>query len=320
MLAGGNHQAFGGGTLRYHLTYGEGFHVYTLTRDQLLFDSQYIQPRLGPPFERTLLYALLEGTVVLRDPEERLDGPCLLRITPSLLEGANGRRPRSFFNYGTPLRLVVLWASNALVVPHARLDAGSVEARHLEWPPGLLAACEDYHQRTERGEAIQSLRAAAERLVEVCIEAGWLRLSAQGAFDKRWGSLIERTFEGLLRAWIHSRNLPSLSDVSGFVGLSRSKLARDIEVFASSIALPGARWRSTTFDLRIRQATTFLSAPHAAIGDVAKIVGYGSVEAMARAFRDAGLPPPIEVRSALRKLVLSLTEEVGIPAARSPGP
>jgi hypothetical protein len=43
-----------------------------------------------------------------------------------------------------------------------------------------------------------------------------------------------------------------------------------------------------------------LSAPGATVADVARIVGYGSPIAMARAFRDADLPAPSVIQADMR--------------------
>jgi transcriptional regulator GlxA family with amidase domain len=52
--------------------------------------------------------------------------------------------------------------------------------------------------------------------------------------------------------------------------------------------------------LRLKMAVIMLSAKDATVAEVARVVGYGSADAMARAFRDAELPAPSEVREALR--------------------
>jgi len=44
----------------------------------------------------------------------------------------------------------------------------------------------------------------------------------------------------------------------------------------------------------------FLSAPGGTPSEVAKAVGYGSLDAMGRAFRDAKLPAPSVVQEAVR--------------------
>jgi AraC-like DNA-binding protein len=52
--------------------------------------------------------------------------------------------------------------------------------------------------------------------------------------------------------------------------------------------------------LRLRSAVLLLSAPDGGVAEVAKLVGYGSPIAMARAFRDADLPPPSVIQADIR--------------------
>jgi AraC-like DNA-binding protein len=47
-------------------------------------------------------------------------------------------------------------------------------------------------------------------------------------------------------------------------------------------------------------AVVLLSAPEATVAEVARLVGYGSPIALARAFRDAKLPSPTAVQDGLR--------------------
>jgi AraC-like DNA-binding protein len=56
--------------------------------------------------------------------------------------------------------------------------------------------------------------------------------------------------------------------------------------------------------LRLRAACLMLSAPAGTPSEVARAVGYGSLDAMGRAFRDASLPAPSVVQEAVRYRVL----------------
>ena len=47
-------------------------------------------------------------------------------------------------------------------------------------------------------------------------------------------------------------------------------------------------------------AIVLLSAPEGTATEVARIVGYKSLDAMGRAFRDAKLPPPSVIQDAIR--------------------
>jgi AraC-like DNA-binding protein len=62
----------------------------------------------------------------------------------------------------------------------------------------------------------------------------------------------------------------------------------------------GDGFRDAMRVIRLRAACLFLSAPHATPSEVARHVGYGSLDAMGRAFRDANLPSPSVVQEAVR--------------------
>ena len=63
--------------------------------------------------------------------------------------------------------------------------------------------------------------------------------------------------------------------------------------------LPGLRLDAMRV-LRLRAAVLMLSAPGSTPSDVARTVGYGSLDAMGRAFRDAALPAPSVVQAAVK--------------------
>jgi AraC-like DNA-binding protein len=50
----------------------------------------------------------------------------------------------------------------------------------------------------------------------------------------------------------------------------------------------------------LRVAVMLLSAPDATASDVSQVVGYGSLDAMGRAFRDAKMPPPSTILAAVK--------------------
>jgi hypothetical protein len=59
------------------------------------------------------------------------------------------------------------------------------------------------------------------------------------------------------------------------------------------------RWRGLRDKTRLGIATIFLSHPDATPADVAKAIGYGSVEALHHALAGVGLPPPRALQRAL---------------------
>ena len=114
-------------------------------------------------------------------------------------------------------------------------------------------------------------------------------------FTRLWAKIAPRyaTLEGSI----------SLKLLAGELGLSTRQVGENFKELARTFGLGlGDGYRDTFRVLRLRAAALLLGAPDATITDVACAVGYGGTIAMARAFRDARLPPPIEIQSALRSL------------------
>ena len=80
--------------------------------------------------------------------------------------------------------------------------------------------------------------------------------------------------------------------------VSTRSLWGDVKELATTFRL-GAGYRDWLLVLRLRVAALLLSAPSATVSDVAECVGYGSPIALARAFRDAGLPSPSVIQDAM---------------------
>ena len=93
---------------------------------------------------------------------------------------------------------------------------------------------------------------------------------------------------------------PTLQEVADRVGLSTRQVDRYVESFLRAFGLVGGRWRSSTRYWRLKLAVILLSADGASVADVARCIGYSGSDAMARAFRDAGLPPPVTVQQDVR--------------------
>jgi AraC-like DNA-binding protein len=91
----------------------------------------------------------------------------------------------------------------------------------------------------------------------------------------------------------------SLKQLANSLNMSMRQVGRDAKEMAATFGF-GSGYRDSLLVLRLRVAALLLSAPAATVADVATIVGYGSAIAMARAFRDAKLPPPSAVQAAVR--------------------
>ena len=95
---------------------------------------------------------------------------------------------------------------------------------------------------------------------------------------------------------------PTVEEVSGATGISLRQVDRYVSQFLERFGhLGGTSWRVATRHMRLKLAVMWLSADGVSVADVATATSYGSADAMARAFRDAGLPTPSKVQSELRR-------------------
>jgi transcriptional regulator GlxA family with amidase domain len=120
-------------------------------------------------------------------------------------------------------------------------------------------------------------------------------------------SVVTREPERFVRLWAVMRPLyqrlatsASLKQIAELTNLSLRQLGRDLADLTRTFGLFGAGFRDAMRVLRLRAAVLLLSAPDGTPSDVARLVGYGSLDAMGRAFRDAHLPAPSVVQGAVR--------------------
>ncbi len=81
------------------------------------------------------------------------------------------------------------------------------------------------------------------------------------------------------------------------LGLSPRHLQRVIAEFHAHYHFNAGSWRDTRNRWRIQLAAVVLSRPGITVASVAKAVGFASSNALARAFAQAGFPPPTEIRA-----------------------
>jgi len=119
-------------------------------------------------------------------------------------------------------------------------------------------------------------------------------------------SILREEPEHLRRLWTVLRPMygrfatsASLKQVATGAGLSLAQAARDLTTLARTFGLSGGGFRDVMQVTRLRMATLLLSARDVTTSDVARHVGYGSIDAMGRAFRDVKLPAPSAVQAAV---------------------
>lgn len=132
-------------------------------------------------------------------------------------------------------------------------------------------------------------------------------LAASGVVDGQLAATLcadepprfRRLWDALQPLYATYGGTASLKQLAASLDMSLRQISRDAKDLARTFGFT-AGYRDALLVLRLRTAVLLLSARDAGVADIARVVGYGSTIAMARAFRDAKLPPPTEVQRAIR--------------------
>jgi AraC-like DNA-binding protein len=295
VLVAQGHLAIGRAEQHWVLCFAPRFWISIVRRSGLVLDTRFVAPAADAPSAMTCLYLLQSGRWTLHDREGGpLEAPCAFVVSEEDLEGRRGARPFTFSARGEPYRSIEIHVANedwprAPAATPARLDLPSASWRRAE-AVQQRAAGGDAACREVVGELLRGL-AAAGVLASGAVERALRRVPRRHAL--LWVALrpmIEKLYP-----------TPTLQEVAGTMGLSTRQVDRYVEDFVGAFGLVGERWRSSTLHLRLKLAVILLSADDASVAEVARVIGYSSADAMARAFRDAGLPPPAAVQRNVRE-------------------
>lgn len=284
MLSASSTREFNGSTLKSTVFLERKLRAHLVTRDRLLYDSAY-----APPAKRASsyvhLFAQLSGTFA-SSLGTATAAPCAYVLAEAEFDRVEPGST-TFRSFGAPA-----------VVVELRLDARDlhrpVGIAHgaLELPPAVWDA---YHELA-RSQAEPALHALIARLGEAGVIARDLLASIVTEEPERY-TRIWTTLKPFYSDLAMSTSLKQLAVIAK---LSLRQLGRDLGDFTRDFGLFGGGFRDATRVLRLRAAVLLLSAPGATPSEVAKAVGYGSLDAMGRAFRDAKLPAPSVVQEAVR--------------------
>lgn len=248
-------------------------------RDQLAFDTRFAAAAAGRAEKAGHVFLIAAGRYV-PDAGAPIAAPVGFVLADDEIERVTAKS-RTFRTDGERVHVV-----------HLRFEHGELAAPiGLAWGPlALPAACwEAVHHvlraPTELAVLLEALAAARITRRAVPIEAEPER------YRRLWDALqpLYQTYGGTA----------SLKQLAASLDMSMRQVGRDAKELAKEFGF-GRGYRDSLLVLRLRHAALLLSAPGATIAEVATLVGYGSPIAMARAFRDARLPPPSTVQAALR--------------------
>lgn len=288
-IAGGRWNR-GEASLESCVFFARGLRVHLMTTRALTFDSRYLCPLEGQSDAAGTLVALIEGQATYRDsvgeaPQER---------TRTVFRFENDEYERRHIN-APVLRLY--GATRRSVEISMPREVMRMQTRFAVTPPELDAIVECMANDTLSHE--ERSRACIQ-LCDVLALHGLTstRLSAQA--QEAVPESVQRVCQALIRLYARLDTGAYLELLAGLAGVSPRQATRDMVMLLEMFPVSGRTFREMVKVLRIRRAALLLSAPNVTATAIAKDVGYGGLDAMARAFRDVGLPPPSAIRAELR--------------------
>lgn len=279
--------------VRTWLGLGPRFRAHLMMRARLLYDSRYCITTEPEPASANM-YVVLRGSLAV-DGGPSSHTPAIWTLADDEHE-AVAKDALKFRSWGDPMiALDLRFRTSDLALPIG-LAHGPTPLDHT-----LQQRFESFVSVFDASGAGDETSAAFVGLVNAFAEAGVLTQDFPNALatPQPDPDRFTRLWRVVSELYMRHEVLPHLASMSDSAGLSYRQLDRDIAEFCRTYEVPGQSLRSAALYLRLRAAALYLSAPETSIGEVALRLGYGSAEAMARAFRDAGLPSPRRVRQAV---------------------
>jgi AraC-like DNA-binding protein len=284
VLSAQSYLEFGGSVLSTAVFVERRLRVHMVRRDRLLFDTAFAAPTKATS-PNVHLFAQLSGTFTIAGAVP-VTAPCAFVLAETefdhVVPGA-----LTFRSFGARCTIVEARVPAADLRRPIGLQHGQVAL-----PDAVWAA---YHALAE-----QSSEAAVHALINVLGDHDVLSRDLTASVVATEPERFQRVWEVMRPLYRSLSASASLKQISGLADLSLRQLGRDLTDLTRTFGLFGTGFREMTRVLRLRAAVLLLSAPEATPSDVARTVGYGSLDAMGRAFRDANLPAPSIVQETVR--------------------
>jgi AraC-like DNA-binding protein len=256
-------------------------------RRGLTFDTKYAAAASGKPEPVGHLFALIEGSLQL-DDGTLCKPPFAFMLADDEWE-RRGKSSRTFRSWGAKFDVVQLrFSRDQLRVPIG-IAHGAVALTPACWDAAraLLA-------RGPTGDAT-----VLSAMLEALASAGVIATTVPRTVIEQEPERFRRLWDALRPLYQTHGATTSLKQLASSLGMSMRQVGRDAKELSTAFGIGGG-YRDALLVLRLRTAVLMLSAPDAGVAEVAKLVGYGSPIAMARAFRDADLPAPSVIQADVR--------------------
>ena len=284
MLSATSTRPFGQSTFKTTIFLERRFRAHLVVRDRLLYDSMYAPPAKKPS-AFVHLYAQLSGSFSV-DRGPITTGPQAYVLAETEFDRMMPGSP-TFRSSGAPGTIVELRVPATSLRLPVGLRNGQIQLPTAVW---------DAYAALEAAPSEQALHQLIVKLGEADVLSKDLTSSVVAEEPERF----VRLWQVLRPLYEDLATSASLKQIAIVAKLSLRQLGRDLGDLTRTFGLFGAGFRDAMRVLRLRAAVLLLSAPGGTPSDVAKAVGYGSLDAMGRAFRDAQLPAPSVVQEAVR--------------------
>jgi AraC-like DNA-binding protein len=275
--------------MRSSLVFERAIRGTLVEREHLAFDTKYAAAASGKPEPVGHLFLLLEGTLTT-DRGERFSAPYGFVLGDDEWERrGKGANARTFRTEGTRVDVAQLRIAKEYLKVPVGMSAGALPMTDACWD-----AMRELLRAAPSGEAAP-LAHTLDVLATADIVAPALTATVIGEEPERFRRLWT-ALRPLYQTYGATTSLKQLADA---LGMSMRQVGRDAKDISTAFGIGGG-YRDALLVLRLRTAVLLLSAPDAGVAEVAKIVGYGSPIAMARAFRDANLPAPSVIQADVR--------------------
>jgi AraC-like DNA-binding protein len=299
MLFANGERRLGGGRLAWSIAFGGRFWWIVVERSGLVLDTRWVSGAKEKSRPNACVYLLLEGEMELLSPTPGpVKVPAAMIPTEEQLEGANSARGLTYRASGEPFVAVQIHFPKSMLVLEPPANATD--------PPILLdlgaAAWEAAREVVITSRtSLEASGTPMQKLVKALIDHGVVKAEAARPVVTKTPAPLELLWKGV-RPMVERLYLtPTVEEVSSATGISVRQVDRYVSQFLARFGhLGGSGWRLATRHMRLKLAVLWLSAEGVTVADVAAATSYGSADAMARAFRDAGLPTPSKLQSELR--------------------
>lgn len=266
------------------LLFARRFRAHLVWRHRLVFDSRWGAAAPGRDCVATIYFAL-EGALAVDGVHAPVPAAYVVAASEYERVRAGGS---SFRSWGDPsVTMDLMLAEDDVRVPIG-LRHGPLQLSAATWAA--------LHGLAEALATAQSMDMLVRQLFAGLVADGVVASELADAVveEPAWVTRLWDALNPHYRAFSPS---VSLFELARAAGVSLRQLRRDVNTMTATFALFGGNFRDSLLVLRLRLAVLLLSSRESTVGEVATRVGYKSIEALARAFRDAGLPPPSEVRA-----------------------